>query len=432
MKKLKLLLIGGGDRGKCYLEYLDRNPGKFEVAGIAEPSKVKREYFRVKYQVPDNSCFESYKEALELPKFADIAMICTQDRMHFEPAMKAMEKGYDILLEKPVSPDPAECLKIADAAKKYGVKAVVCHELRFAPFYAAVKAFLDSGKIGRITNVEHTEGVGITNMAHSYVRGNWRKEEESAPMILAKCCHDMDILYWLIGKPCRKLQSFGTRAYFRAENAPENAPQRCLDGCPQKEECPWYAPKFYKERTAEIEHFRAVAVGKFNPTDEEVEEALKTSPYGRCVYHCDNDVVDRQIVSMQFGEDVYATLTMSPFNKDGRSTRIMGTLGEIRADMNKQSILFYRFQTKRTEEVYEAQENFEGSIGGGHGGGDMAIMEGLYEYIANGKKSVSVCEIQDSCVSHLMCFAAEESRKRSTVVDLREFERKITAAPTNR
>lgn len=366
-------------------------------------------------------CVDSYEKLLSMPKFADIAMICTQDKMHFEPTMMAIEKKYDILLEKPVAPTPEECQKISEAANAAGVKVLVCHVLRYAPFYKALKKALEDGVIGEITNINHIEGVGNIHMSHSFVRGNWRRKDESTPMILAKCCHDTDLLQWLIGEPCKKIQSFGTLSYFCEKNAPEGAPKRCLDGCPHKDTCFYYAPSLYKIDTAEVQHFRAIAANKFNPTDEEVDEILKTSPYGRCVYHCDNDVVDRQVVTMQFGDDKCVTLTMSAFNKGGRETTIMGTKGEIYANVETQSIRLYDFATRKTREIYEADKNFDQSIAGGHGGGDAGIMADLYEYVANNNPSNSISDISVSCNNHLISFAAEEARVKGTVIDMDDY-----------
>ena len=425
MKQLSLILVGGGDRGSCYLKFLQINKEYFKLVGIAEPVKEKRDYLKNLYGVPDEMCFESYEEILSLPKFADIAMICTQDKMHYAPAMMAIEKKYDLLLEKPVAPTPEECFRISEAARANGVRVLVCHVLRYTPFYKAVKNIIETGKLGEVINVTHTEGVGNVHMSHSFVRGNWRKTDESAPMILAKCCHDTDLMQWLLDMPCTKVQSFGSRTFFRSENAPEGATKRCLDGCPHKDTCYYYAPDLYKIDTAEVQHFRAIAANKFDPTDEEVDEILKTSPYGRCVYYCDNDVVDNQVVNMEFGGDRHVTLTMSAFNKGGRVSTFMGTKGELVADMENQSLMFYDFETRETTELYSPDAEFDQSIAGGHGGGDCGIMEDLYEYIANNNPSNSISDISVSCRSHLICFAAEESRLNSTIVDMDEYIKKL-------
>lgn len=421
MKQLSLILIGGGDRGSSYLKFLQLKPECFKLVAIAEPANEKRDYLSNLYGVPKEMCFKSYEELLALPKFADIAMICTHDKMHYEPAMMAIDKKYDLLLEKPIAPTAEECFKICEAANKNNVKVLVCHVLRYTPFYKKVKEIITNGKLGEIINVVHTEGVGNVHMSHSFVRGNWRKTDESAPMILAKCCHDTDLLQWLVGEPCTKVQSFGTQSFFRRDNAPKGAPIRCLDGCVHKDNCFYYAPKLYKIDTAEVQHFRAIVANKFNPTDEEVDEALKTSPYGRCVFRCDNDVVDHQVVNMQFGEDKHATLTMSAFNKGGRVSTFMGTKGELRADMENQSLKFYDFATRETMQLYNADDEFDQLNAGGHGDGDTGIMQGLYDYITTGNSSDSISDVFVSCMGHLICFAAEEARRNNVVIDMTKY-----------
>lgn len=425
MKQLKLILIGGGDRGSSYLKFLDMCPEKFKLVAIAEPVKAKREHLADKYGVPDKMRFESYEKLLKMDKFADIVMICTQDKMHFEPAMMAIEKKYDLLLEKPIAPTPEECRKISNSAKENGVKVVVCHVLRYTPFYKAIKNFISEGKLGKVTNVVHTEGVGNVHMSHSFVRGNWRREDESAPMILAKCCHDIDLLQWLVDSPCEKVQSIGTRSYFCVENMPEDAPKRCMDGCPHKDTCFYYAPDLYKIDTAEVQHFRAIVANKFDPTDEEVDEILKTSPYGRCVFRCDNDVVDHQVVNMQFGDSIIVTLTMSAFNKGGRISTFMGTKGELRVDMEDQTIEFYDFATRSFSQVYKPDTALDQTIAGGHGGGDMGIMADLYDYIAENNPSNSISDAEISCTNHIICFAAEKARKENVTVDMNDFVKSL-------
>lgn len=421
MKQLKLILIGGGDRGNSYLKYLDLHPEKFKLVAIAEPVESKREYLGDKYAVPAEMRFASYEKLLEMDKIADVAMICTQDKMHFEPAMMAIDKKYDLLLEKPIAPTPEECYKIAESAKRNGVKVLVCHVLRYTPFYKAIKNFISEGKLGKIINVSHIEGVGNVHMSHSFVRGNWRREDESAPMILAKCCHDTDLIQWLMDMTCTEVQSIGMRSYFCSENMPEGAPKRCTDGCPHKDTCFYYAPEVYKINTGEVQHFRAIVANKFDPTDEEVDEALKTSPYGRCVFQCDNDVVDHQIVNMQFGDNTIVTLTMSAFNKGGRISTIMGTNGELRADMEDQSVEFYDFETRNTTQIFRPDVALDQSIAGGHGGGDMGIMSDLYDYIAENNPSNSISGADVSCMSHLICFAAEKARKENATVHMNDF-----------
>lgn len=425
MKQLSLILIGCGDRGNCYLQYVSAHPEKFKLVAVADPVKVKRDYFKEQYNVPAEMCFESWEELLEKPKMADVAMICTQDKLHFAPAVAAIEKKYDLLLEKPIAPTPEECYRIAESAKKNNVRVLVCHVLRYSPFYKKVKSFISEGNLGEIMNIVHTEGVGNVHFSHSFVRGNWRNAAESSPMILAKCCHDADLLEWLIGESCTKVSSEGSLSYFCEKNKPEGAPERCTDGCPHSESCFYYAPGIYKLGTTEVGHFRAVVANKFDPTDEDVDQSLKTSPYGRCVFGCDNDVVDHQVVTMRFGKDKYAVLTMSGFNKGGRKITIMGTKGELNANVMDQSMEFYDFATGKTSQIYKAAANFDETIGGGHGGGDAGIMEDLYDYIALDRPSASISDISVSCESHLICFAAEQARLQNTVVDMGDYIKQI-------
>lgn len=425
MKQLSLILIGCGDRGKCYMDYLDICPGKFKLLAVADPVRERRDYFKEKYNVPEELCFDSYEELLSKPKMADIAMICTQDKLHFDPAMMAIDQKYDLLLEKPVAPTPEECYKISDNANKNGVKVLVCHVLRYSPFYKAMKKFISSGKLGEIMNVIHLEGLSHVHYSHSYTRGNWRNTEESSPMLLAKCCHDADLLQWLLGKQCIGVSSVGTLTYYCEANKPAGAPARCSDGCPHMDTCVYYAPKLYKIRTEEMRHFREAVTNKFNPTDAEVDEALKTSPYGRCVFQCDNDVVDHQIVNMEFEGEKYVTLTMSAFSTGKRECIFMGTKGELRANSKEQSMKFIDFETGETTDVYESKINFDDSIGGGHGGGDAGIMEDLYDYIALDKPSESISDIRVSCENHLICFAAEEARLTGKKVDMKEYIKKL-------
>lgn len=421
MKQLKLILAGCGDRGSSYLKFLQEYPDKFKLVAVAEPVKSKRDHLGDLYGVPEDMRFESFEDLFALPKVADIAMICTQDRMHFAPAMMAIEKKYDLLLEKPAAPTPQECYQIAEAAKKNGVRVLVCHVLRYTPFYKALKKFLDEGHLGEIMNIVHEEGVGNIHMSHSFVRGNWRNTAESAPMILAKCCHDTDLLQWLVGDMCTKVQSMGTLSYFTEANKPEGAPARCTDGCPHEKTCLYHAPTLYKMDIYEMDHWRPVAAGRYDVTVEEMDEVLKTSPYGRCAYQCDNDVVDHQIVTMQFGDHKHATLTMSAFNKGVRVSAFMGTKGELRAYFETQELEFFDFETRETTIVYRPEVVKDQSIAGGHGGGDFGIMEDLYEYIANNNPSTSISSIDVSCMSHLICFAAEEARAKGVTVDMEEY-----------
>lgn len=244
MKKVTSIVIGAGLRGgHVYSQYALDHPDEFQVVAVAEPDKERRESFAKRHNIPEELCFESYEELLGKEKLADCAMICTMDRMHYEPTIMALKKGYHVLCEKPMSPDKKEIIEMGEMAKKYDRILSVCHVLRYSPFFSKLKELLEEGKIGRLMTIQHMEEVGYWHQAHSFVRGNWRNAEESSPMILQKCCHDMDIMLWLADSKCESLSSFGELSYFTEENAPEGAPAYCLDGCPHRDECAFYADR---------------------------------------------------------------------------------------------------------------------------------------------------------------------------------------------
>jgi predicted dehydrogenase len=423
MAKKKVIVIGCGSRGKTYTDVMKRSfSSDFEVIACAEPIEDRRNYIKKTHSIPDGLCFESWEPILEREKFADIVIIATMDRDHYAPAMAAIEKGYDILLEKPVAPTPKECREIQKAAEKKGVFVLVCHVLRFTRFYIALKNIIDSGEIGRVLSIHAVEGVGDLHQSHSFVRGNWGNSDKSSSMILQKTCHDMDILAWLIGKKCTAVHSFGSLSYFRRENAPEGSPERCIDGCPHSDVCPYDAKKIYVDFKYEDYRgwFDFVATEKINPTKEDCIKAVESTQYGKCVFKCDNNVVDHQTVNMRFGDDVYVDFNMSAFTKGGRVLKIMGTKGEIDAKMSGDEIEIFSFLTRESRKFdFESAAAGE-MLSGGHGGGDTGIISALNNLI-DGKRSASVCEVGESCDNHMISFAAEESRLTGKVIDMAEF-----------
>lgn len=418
-KLLTAILIGAGNRGEAYTKIMAQMQDKFKVIAVAEPIESRRLDIKEKHQIPDEMCFEDWKPLLALGKIADVAIISTMDKQHLEPTMEAISCNYDILLEKPVSPDPAECEKIAHYAEEKGVKIVVCHVLRYTPFFITIKNLIDEGRLGQIISINHEECVGNVHQSHSFVRGNWGNSGRASCMLLQKSCHDMDILQWLVGKKCKKVQSFGTLTYFRKENAPEGAPEYCIEGCPKADTCPYNAVKLYLD-DKKNDWLRTTCTREANPTDEMVEKALRTTQYGKCVFKCDNDVVDHQTVNLLFEDDVTVTFTMNAFNRGGRFIHIMGTKGELRASMasGETPITLYDFETKKTEEIPVSGK--DGLING-HGGGDAGIVNSLYEYLNGEYTGCSISDIRTSVNNHLIVFAAEESRAKGTVVDFEEF-----------
>lgn len=402
-----IAVIGLGGRGSMYARRLNSQGAKVVAVCDINPSVL--EHVANTLNIDSDKRFNSADELFARGKLADALVVASQDRDHYGHAKRGLELGYHVLCEKPVSPVREECEELADLADKMGVYMVVCHVLRYAGFYDSIKHVIDSGLIGEVTNIQQTENVGYWHYAHSYVRGNWRREDETTPSILAKCCHDLDLLYYYTGKKCLSVSSIGSRRIFLPENAPDGAPLRCMDGCPHYKDCPYYAPHVYYKPTLHsipIYFFRGAQVTKLgNPTIKQVKEALKTySPYGRCVYHCDNDVVENQTVLCKFDGDVNATLTMNASSrKCFRRVHITGTKGELYGrDIDGKFTLNVFGKGKKT---------IKAKVGQGHLGGDSGIVGDFIELLETGKMAKRMSVMRETLMSHLMAFAAEESRK---------------------
>ena len=422
MKKFSVILIGAGNRGTAYATHMKELSEKFNIIGVAESIPARRNHIKNMFNIPDENCFDSYEQILALPKFADIAIIATMDHLHTAPALMAIEKGYNLLLEKPVAQTPEECIQIAKAADEKGVSVLVCHVLRYTPFYKTIKQIIMEGLIGDVVSVIAVEAVGNIHQSHSYVRGDWHREDETTPMLLAKCCHDLDIIQWLIGKKCKKVSSFGDLVYFRPENAPEGAPKYCYNtNCPAREKCCYDVTKVYLENETSWMR-RAVGRGFAEgplSTNDEIKKGLENTNFGACVFHANNNVVDHQVVNMEFDGTVTAQLTMNAFNRGGRYIRIFGTAGELFAYANATEITVWKFGEK--ENISYPIIKTEESIAGGHGGGDAGIVYELYDYLAGNYDGYCAADINTSVKNHLIGFAAENARHNDTVENIKDY-----------
>ncbi len=410
VKKIRVAIAGAGSRGKdCYAPCAMKFPEDMEITAVADPrSENVREIARL-YGVTPKNCFLSAEEMLEQPKLADAMLICTMDRQHVDHAVRALRKGYDLLLEKPIAVTAKDCLEVARVARECGRQVVVCHVLRYTPFYQLIKSVIDSGRLGKISTVHAFENVGYYHYAHSFVRGNWRNSDMTAPMILAKSCHDMDILLWLTGRRCKKVSSFGSLKEFCAENAPEGSSLYCMDGkCRVKEQCPYDAEKIYLDRVRSGNTGWPTNVFVLSPTEENVTEALKDGPYGRCVYHCDNNVVDHQTVNMELEDGVTVSFTMCAYsNNVYRQIKIMGTRGELEGDMDTNKVRIWEFGKKpEIVDITQMAEELEG-----HGGGDVRMVKDFLELLQGKAVDLkTLTTIERSTESHMVAFAAEYSR----------------------
>ncbi len=412
-KKIKVALAGLGSRGKdTYAPTAKLFPDKMEIVAIADIDPAKVADVAKEYQIPADKCFSSAEELIAQEKLADVMFITTQDKQHVGQAIPALKKGYDLLLEKPISPNLDECREIVRVANECHRRVIVCHVLRYTPIYSTLKGILDSGRIGDVVSVMSIENVGYWHQAHSFVRGNWRNSNTTSPMILQKCCHDMDLLLWLTGKTCESVSSFGSTYLFKPEKAPEGAAHRCMDGCKAKDNCPYDAEKIYlKNKRIGAEHGHTewpLDVLTLHPTVESVTEAIKTGPYGRCVYFCDNNVVDHQVVNMNMTDGSTISHTMCGFTGTGsRYAKFMGTKGEILADMTENTIKVTEFgQDTETIDVSKLATDFSG-----HGGGDNRMVEEFMDMlIHDSAPTVRTTSLDQSVESHYCALAAEESR----------------------
>ena len=416
-------ICGCGARGlEAYAPYQESHPGEMKIVAGADTRPERLALLRERYGVPPECCFPSDDALLAQPRLADVMIVATQDRQHVRAALAALDKGYHILLEKPISPSLEDCRALQKKARETGKLVVVCHVLRYTRFYAALKGLLSRGAVGKVETIDAVEHVAYWHYAHSFVRGNWRRSDETSPMILAKSCHDMDILRWLAGAECQRVQSFGALDCFRPECAPEGAALRCLDGCARKKDCPYDAEKIYitDPRTGIRGKGKVWPCGVVvsEPTEETLMEALRTGPYGRCVFHCDNDVVDHQTVNLEFSGSIHATFTMTAFTQScHRSIKVTGTGGEVEGDMEEEKLVLRRFgQPERVIDLREENGEFSG-----HGGGDFGLMRSFCRLIAAGGTE-GLTGVDASVESHVMALAAEASRRDGgRTVTLAEF-----------
>lgn len=421
MSMKTVAIVGLGGRGHhTYAKYQHLFPERMKIVAIADIDPLKVQIVKEEFNVADDMCFLSAMDLLEKEKLADVIIIATQDQDHKEHTLKAIERGYEILLEKPISNNPLDCIEIRDAALAHNVNITVCHVLRYTMFYKMIKQAIDNKVIGDVVSVQAIENVGYWHQAHSFVRGNWANSEETSPMILQKCCHDFDIINWLLGKKCLSLSSYGSLKYFNRNNAPEGSAEYCVN-CKAKERCPYDAYKIYVTNENGIANGNTdwpVNIVKENPTLESIVEELKTSRFGRCVFRCNNNVVDHQVVNMLYEDDITVQLTMCGFTKDmSRYVKVMGTMGEIIADQTANTV---RVRTFDGEEVIYDINTLTDDLSG-HGGGDNQMMTEMFE--AMDTKLATNSNIVNSISSHVQAFAAEYSRLHNGLnLTIEEYE----------
>jgi predicted dehydrogenase len=440
MSSVKIALIGAGQRGTdVYGQYALQHPHKLQYVAVAEPVAERRQRLNTSHDIAPDMQFASWEQLLEQPKLADAVIVATPDNDHIAPAITAMEAGYDVLLEKPMATTAADCAALVRASEKHGRILQISHVLRYSEFFSTLHDIVRSGRLGDVITVEHRENVTYWHMAHSFVRGNWNRAENSNPMILAKCCHDLDLLYWILGEKIAWLSSVGSLRHYKPENAPHpDVPERCTDGCPVADECPFYAPAIYIEhrpwRDLESEQGRldrvdfssqipwilsTVANGNLNR--DAIQKALEEGPYGRCVYHCDNDVVDHQVVMMETEAGTSVTLIMHGHShEEGRTMRWDGTRATLEGKLHFSGaeIRIHDHLTGKTEIINPVTKR------SWHGGGDEKLIESFISAVQR-QEQAPLTDARASLESHLMAFAAEEARLNRTIIDMNAYRQQV-------
>ena len=411
MPKLRLLVIGCGSRGRTYASIAGKLADRYEIVAAADPhpgnlDAVENSAGHSIARFPDGAALIAAKPE------ADVAIIATQDHLHFDLAIGCLDAGWHLLLEKPASTTLEECRTILETARKAERSVILCHVLRYTPFYRKVREIIDSGRLGRLISIDAVEGVEPFHQAHSFVRGHWSRSADSSPMILAKSCHDTDLLSWFAASPCHRVSSFGSLSFFRPENAPPDAPKRCTDACPHSPGCFYDAHRYLTDKRRWLRMLRADADSMSN---EEILSFLATSPWGRCVWHCDNDVVDHQVLALEFSDGLTATFTMTAFD-NGRRLTIHGTEAVLRGgpglpDGPENAELWIR--DHRTGEIETIDIPADTAPGyEGHGGGDFGLINSLDHLITTAPPD-------EWFQSHLISFAAEQSRLKKSSIPLK-------------
>ncbi|MCQ2771476.1 MAG: Gfo/Idh/MocA family oxidoreductase [Clostridia bacterium] len=405
---ITVAILGCGGRGAdTYGNLVNNQPDKFKIVCLCDINKKRLEMTAKHFGISIDTCYTDEVEFFK-EKRADLLFVTTQDKDHFRHATRGLELGYHLLLEKPITDNIEECYSLLNTQKKYGGKVVVCHVLRYAPAFKKVAELIDDGKIGKLVCIESIEQVLYWHMAHSYVRGNWRNREESSPMIIAKSCHDLDLLQFFAKSKCESISSIGDLTFFKPENAPEGSAKRCLD-CKYVETCPYSAKKIYVDRFNKGQTWPASLATLTRPlTAEVIYDSLKESQYGRCVFHCDNNVVDHEETIMTFENGIKASFTMTGFTAHGgRIMTFHGTYGDIILNEDNGTVTLREFA--KDPIVWEASQLV--TAGGGHGGGDQGLIDSLYDAILDDGESNT--SLANSIESHLMGIAAEESRLKN-------------------
>ncbi|MFO7947853.1 MAG: Gfo/Idh/MocA family oxidoreductase [Armatimonadota bacterium] len=422
-KPVTAVIVGAGHRGVGYGSYSFQNPDELQVLGVADPDDVRRKSAAEKFDIPDEHCFRTAQELADHEQIADAVINGTMDQQHVPTAIPLLEAGYDMLLEKPICTSRDELIRLLATVRETGRKLLIGHVLRHAPFYVEIRNRVAAGEIGEIMSVNTTERVSYHHMAVAFIRGKWNQRETSNPFLMAKCCHDLDLICWMkSGIAPERVGSFGSLMYFTEESAPEGSGTRCLVDCKIEEDCPYSARKHYIEQGLwptyawdNLEHIE-------DPTEEQKLESLRTdNPHGRCVWRCDNTIVDHQNVIIEFEDGATATHVLTGGTaRASRTMHLVGTEGEIEGDLDEGDFVIRHPDAREGHEYEEipVEVNVSGRM---HGGGDMRLVADFVRVLQGEEPSLSTTDIMDSVYSHMIAFAADEAMQNNAVVDIEDL-----------
>jgi predicted dehydrogenase len=413
---LTAITLGAGSRGTLYGEYATEFPRELDIVGVAEPIVERNDRHAKTHNIPDENRFVTWEHVLERPKFADMVIVSMPDDLHHEPCIQAMRLGYDVLLEKPMAQSEAECREILKVQQETGRIVGIAHVLRYAPYFIDMRKVVRSGKLGRIVNMQHMEPIEWRHMMHSYVRGNWHNSVKTTPIILAKSCHDLDIMRWIMDEPCDKITGFGDLSFYKREYAPEGSGDRCLS-CAVEEGCAYSAKKMYLRDKERIHAIMPVVPDDPEKLNELILHSLETTNYGRCAFKMENDQPEHLACAMEFRSGATATFSMDGFTSyHGRRTRLMGTKGDLVGDMDTFTYTDYMTREAFTWDI--SVSDVKGYEDSGHGGGDYRFVSDLLNAIYHRDESLLTSTVAASVESHVMGFRIEQSRKGGGVQEV--------------
>ena len=416
---VSIAIVGAGHRSVAYAEYALEHPERMRVVAVADPDPGRRNALAERHGIPPERQLASYEGLVRGERMADAVINGTMDRLHYRSSLPLIERGYHMLLEKPIASTESEVRELVDAAHTHDVTVMICHVLRYAPFYVALQEALSAGEIGELIALHTSENVSYHHMAVGFIRGRWNNSERSNPMILAKCCHDLDIIAWLLSSvQPRRVASFGSLKQFTRANAPAGSTDRCLGGCAIEPTCPYSARANYIDQGLwgfyafeGIEHLRDSTL------EQKLESLRLDNPYGRCVWRCDNDVVDHQSVIIEFANGVTASHDMfCATSRSSRTIHLVGSKGEIEGDLES-GRLVVKHPARTPSGFFERQIQLN-TTGDSHGGGDLRLVEDFVSVLRKEPVSRATTRIEDSLNGHLLAFAAERARLEGRVIEI--------------